>query len=355
MTFDMVIEMKLKLKTIVDILKDLNEHELEYVFNQVKHEDYIQINPIENLKDLILRKKATELQDRPCCPHCNSHHVVKYGHKNGVQRFKCKECNHTFTWSNNTIIYGLKKKYETFLKYCDCLMRKMTIRECAVNCKISIRISFQWRHKILDALQNMHNEVVLDGIVESDETYFALSFKGNRKLESLHRIVHHRGSSSGKRGLSNEQVCTSCSCNLNGLSIGRITNLGKPKTSELSKFLNGRIEEGTFFITDSLNSYDLIAESNNLTHIKIESGKFKNGQFNIQKINSYHNELKRLVNGKFKGVATKYLNNYVVYHNFVNIAKESFQDKLNILKEFVSSTLCISKGYLIKFRDAVPI
>lgn len=77
--------------------------------------------------------------------------------------------------------------------------------------------------------------------------------------------------------------------------------------------------------------------------------------FNIQKINSYHSELKRMINDLFKGVATKYLNNYVVYHNFVNIAKESMVEKAQILKEFVCSTLCNSRGYLIKFRKAIPV
>ena len=232
------------------------------------------------------------------------------------------------------------------------MMNKMTIRECAVHCRISKTTSFEWRHKILDALQNMHNEVVLDGIVESDETYFGLSFKGSRNLV---RLPHKRGGSNHVRGISDEIVCTSCSVNLDGLSIGRITNLGRPTIDELSGFINGRIEEGSFFVTDSLNSYDSIAEDNNLTHIKIESGKHKNGMFNIQKINSYHSELKRMINGRFKGVATKYLNNYVVYHNFVNIAKESMVEKARIPKEFVCSTLCNSRGYLIKFRKAIPV
>ena len=96
-------------------------------------------------------------------------------------------------------------------------------------------------------------------------------------------------------------------------------------------------------------------EDNNLTHIKIESGKHKNPMFNIQKINSYHSELKRMINDLFKGVATKYLNNYVVYHNFVNIAKESMIEKAQILKEFVCSTLCNSRGYKVNLRDAIPV
>ena len=34
--------------------------------------------------------------------------------------------------------------------------------------------AFLWRHKILDALQNMADDVTLDGIIEADETFFAM-------------------------------------------------------------------------------------------------------------------------------------------------------------------------------------
>ncbi len=349
--------MKIKLKPIVEMLRNLNVDELTEVMMILtgsKLETVID-DPIKSFKELILKRKATSLGDRPYCPYCQSHRVVKNGHKDGRQRFICKNCKHTYTWTNNTILYGMKISYDTLLKYCDCMMNKMTIRQCATCCRISKSSSFDWRHKILDALQNMHNEVVLNGIIESDETYFGLSFKGCKNPNILTRLSHKRGGSNHVRGISDELVCVPCSVNLDGLSIGRITNLGRPTTDELSGFINGRIEEGSFFVTDSLNSYDLIAEDNNLTHIKIESGKHKNGMFNIQKINSYHSELKRMINGRFKGVATKYLNNYVVYHNFVNIAKESMIEKARILKEFVCSTLCNSRGYLIKFRKAIPV
>ena len=75
----------------------------------------------------------------------------------------------------------------------------MSIRQCAEHCGISIPTAFEWRHKILDALQNMQNEVILNGTVESDETYFPLSFKGSR---GLLRPAHQRGCSNHTREYS---------------------------------------------------------------------------------------------------------------------------------------------------------
>ena len=45
--------------------------------------------------------------------------------------------------------------------------------------------AFLWRHKILDALQNMADDVTLDGIIEADETFFAISYKGNHSKSCL--------------------------------------------------------------------------------------------------------------------------------------------------------------------------
>ena len=304
------------------------------------------------LKDIILKHKSASLPDRPICPHCGSESIVKNGHKGGVQRFKCKECGKTFTYSNNTILFSSKKDLDTWKRYCECFLNKFSLRKCAEITGISLETSFRWRHKILDALQNMQADITLKGVVEADETFFPLSFKGSHTVP---RCARKRGHSVKTRGLSHEQVCVPTIVNHEGLSIGKISNLGKPCISDLKKVISNRIERNSIFVTDSLRGYQKVAHDNSLTHIRIPRGKFTNGAFNIQTVNGYHSGLIRLVNGTFKGVATKYLNNYVVYHNFVNFAKNTFSNKLNKLENFVFSTHCNSKATRIKLRPAIPL
>ncbi len=88
--------------------------------------------------------------------------------------------------------------------------------------------------------------------------------------------------------------------------------------------------------------------------MRIPRGKHKSGSFNINTVNSCHSELKRLVDHYFKGVATKYLNNYIVYNNFVNFARNTYSNKLSFLQDFVLSTTCMTRGYAIKDRQALP-
>jgi len=314
------------------------------------------VKNFETLRKAILKNNPNPLSDRCSCPHCRGVNVVKNGNVRGVQRFMCKNCKKTFSYTTNTILYKSPKSIDVWEKYCECFLHKFPLRKCAEICDISLDTAFNWRHKILDALQNMQSDVTLKGIVESDETFFALSFKGSKKENfEIPRVVHDRGHSVSTRGLSSEMVCVPCMVNHEGLSVGQISNLGKPKVQHLEKVINGKIEQGSVFVTDSLKGYQKVAVSNELVHDRIPRGKHKSGAFNIQTVNSYHSELKRMINLNFKGVATKYLNNYIVYNNFVNFAKNTFINKLNKLEDFVFTTKCLTRSSEIKFRSAIPV
>lgn len=301
------------------MFNSLSKEEQTNFLKSLNHESK-QIQSFKSFKQSVIKHSNHPLQDRCCCPHCQGINVVKNGHKGNIQRFKCKDCGKTFTFSNNTILFSTKKDLETWKKYCECFLDKKSLRRCAEICDISLETAFRWRHKILDALQNMQSNITLKGVIESDETFFALSFKGTKKENfSIPRETHNRGHSVSTRGLSKEMVCVPCIVNHEGMFEGRISNLGKPKVQDLEKVINNRIEQGSIFVTDSLRGYQKVAVSNDLVHVRIPRGRYKSGSFNINTVNSYHSELKRMVNGNFKGVATKYLNNYIVYNNFVNL------------------------------------
>lgn len=89
------------------------------------------------------------------------------------------------------------------------MVEKYSLRKTAEICKINLATAFVWRHKILDALQNMMNQTTLDGVVEADETFFSLSFKGYHKNFRLPRLAKRRGTAATRSGLSKEHVCSS--------------------------------------------------------------------------------------------------------------------------------------------------
>lgn len=76
--------------------------------------------------------------------------------------------------------------------------------------------------------------------------------------------------------------------------------------------MNGTsIRKAATICTDKMDSYKRFASKNNIDLVQLKS---KQGIYNIQHINSYHSELKRFLYA-FKGGSTKYLNNYLIWHN----------------------------------------
>ncbi|WP_308028212.1 IS1595 family transposase [Neisseria bergeri] len=330
----------------IDILKQLFEN-----LSDVEKQRFL--SEIARPKAAI--QKVIQPRKVETCPHCQSTHFVKNGKRNGKQNFRCRSCNKAFVEQTGTILFSMKKDISVLEKYVHCMIEKYPLRKCAEICNINVATAFAWRHKILDALQNMMAEVELDGIVEADETYSTISYKGHHRDFKLPRPAHKRGTPARKRGLSKEQVCVPCGINLDGKSVAKISNLGKPSLKDLQKVLSDKVAAGSVFVTDSLRPYQKLSLDMNLGHIRIPRGRRSVGAFNIQTVNNYHKRLKDLIFGTFKGVATKYLNNYLVYHNFVNFAKDSKADKEVILFDFICNVLCQSKSLEIAKRPALPI
>ncbi len=291
------------------------------------------------------------------CPVCGKVHISRNGHrKDGTQRYLCKDCGRSFVAATNTIVSNTKKDLSVWEKFIDCMMNGMSVRKTAFVCGIHRNTAFAWRHKVLGALQNMADSVTLDGIIEADETFFALSYKGNHKKSTtfiMPRRAHKRGNSTHLRGLSHEKVCVPCAVNRNGLSIAKATNTGKIATKNLHAVYDNRIASGSVMVTDLMNSYKRFTNANGIDLIQLKGGRAKKGIYNIQRVNSYHNELK-LFMSRFKGVSTKHLNNYLIWHNFINYAPESEIDKRTILMRFVFTQNIVIKVEDISKKPVLP-
>ena len=255
------------------------------------------------------------------CPHCKSQRIRRFGFKGSKQRYQCKDCGKTFLQTTGTIFAGSLYPLSVWRNYIDCMMKGLSIRKSAAVCGIDPTTAFYWRHKILDALQLRQQKVEIGGVIEADETFMPLSFKGNHKSFKLPRPARHRGAQVHKRGLSKEQVCIPCAVNREGLSFSRISNLGTVSADALNKVFAQHLKADSVLVTDRNSSYIRYSAQHELRLIQVKNCHSK-GLFNIQRINSYHSLFKRFIR-PFNGVSTKYLNNYFVWHNFLNIAKDA--------------------------------
>ena len=241
----------------------------------------------ETVQDFLIE---TRMGESLSCIYCKGDHVVRNGkRKDGTQRFLCRDCGKSFIPGSNTITSGTRKRMSTWVKYLKCMLDKKTLKESSEECGISMPTAFSWRHKILDALREVTDKVYLDGTVEADETFFNVSYKGNHKNSktfTMPRKAHKRGNDTHAKGLSSEKVCVPCAVDASGISYARPAKLGKPSSSCIST--------------------------------------------EIQRINAYHRTLKEFI-GRFHGVSTKHLGNYIVWNNLIANNRRKSEETLGQL------------------------
>jgi len=289
------------IRTIIDALPSLNHKERVLINSKLSL-----IDDISKVCDLI--EKVQE--ETPCCPHCHATKISKHGIRNNLQRYKCKSCHRTFNALTNTPLARLRKK-EYWLSYFDCMLDSSTIRVAANKMSINKKTSFRWRHRFASWMYK-DTPTTLNGIVEADETYFSYSEKGTSQV---FRKPHKRGSDGISRGLSKEQVPVFTACDRLHHFVAKKAGRGTIKKDWIDTFLPPFLAKDAILVTDGLRSYKSICRERKIPHVIIESkhGRRSLGSYHIQHINSFHSRLKYWIDGKFHGVATKYLNNYLAW------------------------------------------
>ena len=245
------------------------------------------------------------------CPHCHSIHIIRYGIKNGKQRFFCKDCKKVFMPTTSNITFKSKHTLETWSNYVSSMLAGMSLRDAANVCGISHKTAFYWRHKVMGSLEEvLDGKLTLQDIVEADETFFPVSYKGNHKKSknfAMPRKSRHRGSEIHKRGISTEQVCVSCMVDNHNNQQAEIAGLGRITTNQLLNL--NKVQNGAILITDKASAYKKYAEKFGIYLIQLKSGKeYKRGMYSLGHINAFHSGLKRFLR-PFNGVSTKHLGN----------------------------------------------
>ena len=257
----------------------------------------------EETADLIEARSAAAL----VCPHCSDTHIHRHGHAHGLQRYRCTACRKTFNALTKTPLAHLRHKGR-WLTYLQCVLDSLTVRKAATAAGVHRNTSFRWRHRFLDWAKN-DRPTRLHGIAEADEAYMLESEKGARKFE---RPARKRGGAASQRGTSKEQVCILIARDRTGQTLDFVTGRGPVNKAQLHQCLPPVLDDDALLVSDSNAVYRYFALEAGITHeaINLRAGVRVRGAIHVQNVNAYHSRL-RLWIGRFHGVATHYLPNYL--------------------------------------------
>ena len=91
------------------------------------------------------------------CPWCGSAHVIKYGFKNGRQRYRCQHesCKRTFIAATNTLMHHSHFDKTTWMEFLKDTLEGRALDYSAKRFGFSHQPAFNMRHKILSALEDV--------------------------------------------------------------------------------------------------------------------------------------------------------------------------------------------------------
>ncbi len=302
---------------ILNILKRFTKSELLSLFNIA----------LESVK-------SNEPAEKSNCPYCSSNKVIRYGKKNGKQRFMCNDCKHTFITTTHTIRSMSHQPYDIWEGMIEDTLNGNSLSYSEDRLGISHQVAFNMRHKILLSLQNIEKEnpCMLQDVTELDETFVLECYKGKSLPSHITRKPRKHGAKALKRGISNEFICICSGAQRKSNVILRAVNRAKPSCTEVSEVFGGRIADGTLLLTDGLKSYKVL-ESVADCSIKNVTDE-KTGFYNLNTVNSLHSFVKAQYKF-YRGVATKYLNRYCTLFEY---AFKSGASDIEKLKELLVDT-----------------
>lgn len=280
--------------------------------------------PGKNLASIIEEVRKRRFKSGYHCPHCASSMVVRFVTYHRRQRYLCKGCRKTFTDITSTALNRIHSK-DKFLTALDLMISGATLKKISEELDINIATAFSWRHKVLNMVKNIEDED-LSGIIEADDTFFLASKKGCKNLD---RKPRKRGGSSKKRGISSDQVCVLVARDRTNNTVSDIATFGRISSDDIESLLGDRISKNSMLLTDRHPSFGSFAKHKNLNYMALDLDKGRRsikGIYHIQNVNSYHSRLKNWI-ARFKGVATKYLSNYLHWFEFADtVIKDKTQE-----------------------------
>ena len=245
------------------------------------------------------------------CPRCNSRRVQRWGHFSGRQRYRCRGCRRTFSDLTGTPAAYIKK-LGLWDGYGLCLAGSYSVRESARLLRIDPTTAFRWRHRRLTPLQDKTAEQ-LHSWIELETTRFAYSEKGSRNLR---RPARRRGKGFGEPPFhavvvlaacdrAGHAIASKCGSRLTGVHL-RQTLAGNVAKRSIVCAASGPFSPAATFARHLGGAYYN-------THPRARTPGAIQLLVHTRNAAAFCERLKAWI-ARFRGVATRYLDNYLAWH-----------------------------------------
>lgn len=242
------------------------------------------------------------------CPYCSSERFIRKGYdSNGIIRYRCL-CGKTFKPTTGTIFDSRKIPVCEWIEYCLNIFRYISLNADSWNNRNAISTSKYWLEKLFLTLENTQNDVVLEGTVWLDETYYSIMMRDRERDEDGNLL----------RGLSRNQICIGVATEKKH-TVCIMEGYGKPSQKRSYEAFKEHIKPGATLIHDKENTHKKLVENLSLESICYASKEMKglaDSENPLDPVNRVHCLLKMFLNAH-SGFNRDDLQNYLNLYSFV--------------------------------------
>lgn len=275
--------------------------------------DYLLTNKKEQrLTHQNYQEKIMEIK----CIQCGSLNLKKNGHKNGTQRYQCKDCKKYFSITTNTLIEKSVIKGMLDIK---------PIYKIAKDANLSNTQVYSLEMRAYRILGEIYNKTKLKDVVQIDEKYFRVNFKGT-KSQNMPRESRESGFQNLTSGISKDQVCVIIAMDSHDNIEIKVAGIGPASTEMLNNALKDRIEPNSIIVTDSKSSYIKFCEENNLVLKQIPTGKHTVDEiYNLGELNSFMSEIETYVSYEKRGISSRHLQQHLDFLKYRKLLSYTYE------------------------------
>ena len=325
--------------------------QLSKVFNQAPAEAQSQV--VEEVYEKIIYtnplasecEHINQIQVRRC-PRCGDTHIILNGKRKGVQNYKCKKCHKNFNEFTGTTIAYIKKK-DLLKPFILLMLSGDSLYACSKTLHIAIQTTFDWRHKIIAALE-AYTPQIYQGITEMMVIEKRFSRKGqgakSKKIGQKGKITDP---ASNKKAESKEKGETQP---LSLVAIGgrtsrfeiQIVQQGPIEIEKLNEQLNKKLNQVNKLCIEDEEILKKFAGKKRISYFVKQQGKKVRGRnkyYNIENIENRYIKMNRFLE-RFHGVSSSYLQNYLYWYMVVDL----IMYRIDPSSAMVERSMAVSKG-----------
>lgn len=270
------------------------------------------------------RVRAVRFAGGTFCPHCQCKRVQRWGTASGRQRYRCTRCGRTFNELTGTPAAYIKK-LELWPEFCRAMEAGgETLRAAARRLGIHPSTAFRWRHRLLDELR-ARDAQTLEGWVEVGVLgVYPVSLKGQKG--GLGRPARTRASWPWAHPPP-ETVGVAIAADVDHHVVTSVVGRYVLTEAEVERMLGGRLRgrpggQGPVLVVHNniLRPYERFLQSTDLPGAAVcrawKAHLHCPPLAGSERLRIYWFRLRRWMK-RFRGVATRYLPNYLVWHRWL--------------------------------------